>query len=75
MTVSELMEYLSDFDDDKEVFFQHSSMDHWNTQLASSVENVEIGYIEFSNYHRQNKVKDIEDTDDQDDAKEIILIS
>ncbi len=70
-----MIEYLSDFDGDKEVFFLHPSHDHWRTELASPVENVEPGYIKHSTYHQQNQViRDENDyPDDEDDT--VILIS
>lgn len=75
MTVSELIEYLSDFEGDKEVFFSHPSHDYWGTQLASPVELVEPGYIKHSDYHRQNKVVSDEDDYPEDEDDTVILIS
>lgn len=56
MKVKELVEILQKFDPEHEVYFQYPSGDYWRHVLAGSVDNVEIGGIEWSEYHRQFKV-------------------
>jgi len=53
MTVKELMETLSEFDGNLEVGFEHPSHDYWRSMLISTVDDVEEGYANWSDYHSQ----------------------
>jgi hypothetical protein len=53
MKVKQLMEILSGFDEDMEVGFEHPSHDYWRSVLITEVDNVEEGYANYSEYHRQ----------------------
>jgi len=64
MTVKELMEMLSGFDEDMEVGFSHPSHDYWRTTLISMVDNVEEGYAKYSDYHSQLAVATEEDVEE-----------
>jgi hypothetical protein len=53
MTVKELIEMLSGYDEDMEVGFQHPSHDYWRSVLITEVDGVEEGYAKYSEYHQQ----------------------
>jgi len=61
MKVSELIELLEQKNPDAEVHFSYNYGDHWHTEVAPSVESVKSGMIEYSDYHRMDKVVDSED--------------
>jgi hypothetical protein len=61
MNVAELKKYLEEFDDDSEVVFSHPSHDYWKTTMASSICTLKMGIVEYSDYHRQNVLKDTEE--------------
>ena len=69
MTAQELIEILTDLDPETEIYVQHTSGDYWKTQLASPVEDGDLGKITHSSYHNQNKV--VEDEGDYDDDTEV----
>ena len=56
MTVAELIEYLQEQDQTLEVKFSYNSGDYWRTQVAKDIETVETGLVEYSDYHRMDKV-------------------
>jgi hypothetical protein len=58
MTVAELIEYLEEQDQTLEVKFSYNSGDYWRTQVAKDIEEVETGLVEYSDYHRMDKVVD-----------------
>jgi len=67
MKVSQLIEQLQYMDKDAEVHFAYNYGDHWRTQVAPSVASVEEGVVEFSDYHRMDKmVGEYEDQFDEE---------
>jgi hypothetical protein len=54
-------------DKDAEVHFAYNYGDHWRTQVAPSVASVEEGVVEFSDYHRMDKM--VEEYEDQFDEE------
>jgi hypothetical protein len=56
MTVAELIEYLQEEDQTLEVKFSYNSGDYWRTQVAKDIETVETGLVDYSDYHRMDKV-------------------
>ena len=56
MTVAELIEYLQEEDQTLEVKFCYNSGDYWRTQVAKDIETVETGLVDYSDYHRMDKV-------------------
>jgi hypothetical protein len=56
MTVAELIEYLQEQDQTLEVKFSYNSGDYWRTQVAKDIETVETGLVDYSDYHRMDKV-------------------
>jgi len=78
MLVRDLIELLEGYDADMEVHFQYNYGDHWRTQVAPSVDSVELGVVQYSDYHRMPKVVE-QDYDDEDEVeestgKEVVLI-
>jgi hypothetical protein len=70
MTVAELIEYLQEQDQTLEVKFSYNSGDYWRTQLAKDIEEVETGLVEYSDYHRMDKV-----VDNDEDGTLVLLLS
>ena len=64
MKVSELIEELKYMDPDAEVHFAYNYGDHWRTQVAPTVDRVDVGTVKYSEYHRMPKVVEEEDDDD-----------
>ena len=66
MKVSELVEMLGYMDQEAEVHFSYNYGDHWRTQVAPKVDNVEQGVVEYSSYHSMDKMVEDEDCYDED---------
>ena len=66
MQVKELIEMLGYMDQEAEVHFAYNYGDHWRTQVAPKVDNVEQGVVEYSAYHSMDKMVDDEDCYDED---------
>ena len=66
MKVAELIEQLQDMDQDAEVHFAYNYGDHWRTQVAPTVDRVDVGAVKYSDYHRMHKVVENDDDDDHD---------
>ena len=67
MLVKELIEQLQYMNPDAEVHFAYNYGDHWRTEVAPKVSNVTEGAVEFSDYHRMDKlVTDEEDMYDEE---------
>mgnify|MGYP000862205943 FL=1 len=66
MKVSQLIEQLGYMDKDAEVHFSYNYGDHWHSQVAPKVSQVFEGVVEFSEYHRMDKLMDDEDCYDED---------
>jgi hypothetical protein len=65
MLVKDLIEQLGWMDKDAEVHFTYNYGDHWRTQVAPKVSEVSEGIVEFSDYHRMDKLAD-EDFEDEE---------
>lgn len=81
MKVSELIEQLGSMDQDAEVHFAYNYGDHWRTEVAPKVSQVTEGVVEYSDYHRMDKlVTDEEDCYDEDtgdyktDVRKVVVI-
>lgn len=80
MKVSELIELLKMEDQDADVHFTYNYGDHWRTQVAPKVRDVEQGFVAYSDYHRMDKVAEDEDAYDdetgeyRDDMNKVVLI-
>jgi hypothetical protein len=81
MTVQELIEQLGYMDKDAEVHFAYNYGDHWRTQVAPRVSGVEEGVVQYSDYHRMDKMADDEDCYDEETGdmvegvRQVVVIS
>ena len=67
MKVKDLIEQLGYMDLEADVHFAYNYGDHWRTEVAPKVSQVSEGVVEFSDYHRMDKlVTDEEDCYDED---------
>ena len=67
MKVSDLIAKLEFMDPDAEVHFSYNYGDHWRTEVAPKISQVSEGVVEFSEYHRMDKlITDEEDIYDED---------
>ena len=67
MKVAQLIEELQCMNPEAEVHFAYNYGDHWRTQVAPSIDSVEEGVVEFSDYHRMDKM--VEEYEDQFDEE------
>ena len=80
MLVKELIESLQYMDQDAEVHFAYNYGDHWRTEVAPKVSQVSEGVVEYSEYHRMDKLIDDEDCYDEDtgdykaDIRKVVVI-
>lgn len=61
MLVRDLIELLEGYEADMEVHFAYNYGDHWRTEVAPNVSNVREGVVEYSDYHRMDKIATIEE--------------
>lgn len=61
MKVHELIERLKAEDPDAEVHFTYNYGDHWRTQVAPKVRDVEEQAIIYSDYHSMYRIADEEE--------------
>jgi hypothetical protein len=80
MQVKELIEMLGYMDKEADVHFAYGYGDHWRTTVAPRVSEVSNGVVEFSDYHRMDKLIDDEDCYDEDtgdyktDVRKVVII-
>jgi hypothetical protein len=81
MLVKELIESLQYMDQDAEVHFAYNYGDHWRTEVAPKVSQVSEGVVEYSEYHRMDKlVTDEDECYDEDtgdykiDVRKVVVI-
>lgn len=72
MRVADLIEELKLMPQDAEVHFQYNYGDHWRTQVAPTVDMVEMGRVKYSDYHSMDKVVDDEDFDYDDNGEPVL---
>jgi hypothetical protein len=81
MTVQELIEQLGYMDKDAEVHFAYNYGDHWRTQVAPRVRDCDVGVVQYSDYHRMDKMADDEDCYDEETGdmvegvRQVVVIS
>ena len=66
MNVRKLIEQLQSMNPDAEVHFSYNYGDHWHTEVAPTVVRVDEGVVEYSDYHRMDKMVDDEDCYDEE---------
>ena len=81
MQVKELIEILGRYDQDVEVHFSYNYGDHWRTEVAPAICQVSDGVVEYSEYHRMDKlVTDEDECYDEDtgnykqDVRKVVVI-
>jgi hypothetical protein len=81
MKVSQLIEQLGYMDKDAEVHFSYNYGDYWRTEVAPKVSRVSEGVVEFSDYHRMDKmVGEYEDQFDEEtgdlrtDVRKVVVL-
>jgi hypothetical protein len=81
MKVSELIDILGRYDQDVEVHFSYNYGDHWRTEVAPAVCQVSDGVVEYSDYHRMDKLVTDEDEcydeetgDYKQDVRKVVVI-
>ena len=80
MKVSELIKQLGYMDRDAEVHYSYCYGDHWHTEVAPRVDSIEQGVVEYSEYHRMDKLVDDEDCYDEDtgdyktDVRKVVVL-
>jgi len=81
MKVSELIEILGRYDQDVEVHFSYNYGDHWRTEVAPAICQVSDGVVEYSDYHRMDKLVTDEDEcydeetgDYKQDVRKVVVI-
>ena len=80
MLVRDLIELLEGYDADMEVHFAYNYGDHWRTEVAPKVGDVREGVVEYSDYHRMDKMVDDEDCYDEEtgdyktDVRKVVVL-
>ena len=80
MQVKELIEILGRYDQEADVHFAYGYGDHWRTTVAPAISQVFEGVVEFSEYHRMDKLVEDEDCYDEDtgdykaDVRKVVVI-
>ena len=67
MKVKELIEILQEYDPEMDVHTSYGYGDYWRTQVAPKVGYVEEAKVEYSEYHRMDKLVEDEDEYYEDD--------
>ena len=75
MLVKDLIESLKYMDQDAEVHFAYNYGDHWRTEVAPKVGDVREGVVEYSEYHRMDRIakEDYDDEVEFDDAELVVV--
>jgi len=78
MQVKELIEMLGHLDQTAEVHFSYNYGDHWRTQVAPSVDRVDLALVKYSEYHRMDRLMDednmYEDEGDYEGTRRVVVI-
>ena len=81
MTVQELIKLLQWQDPNAEVHYAYCYGDHWRTEVAPRVSNVSDGVVEYSDYHRMDKLVTDEDQcydedtgDYKEDVRKVVVL-
>jgi hypothetical protein len=76
MLVRDLIELLEGMDADMEVHFSYNYGDHWRTEVAPAISNVREGVVEYSEYHRMDKLVEHDDSDfDEETGEELVDVT
>jgi hypothetical protein len=66
MKVAELIAQLQNLDPEMSVHFSYNYGDHWRTLVAPTVDNVEVEFVKYSDYHSMDKIVDLDDAYDEE---------
>jgi hypothetical protein len=72
MKVHELIELLQDQDPDLDVHFSYNYGDHWRTEVAPTVDTVDVAMIVYSDYHQMDRT--IDDDSDEDEVRRVVVL-
>ena len=73
MKVRDLIAELQGFDQDAEVHYEYCYGDHWRTNVAPMVQSIDEGAVEYSEYHRMDRMlEDDGDTEFDDEGNEVL---
>lgn len=82
MKVKDLIEQLQGMNQDADVHFSYNYGDYWRTTVAPVASDVSEGVVEYSEYHRMDKLVDDEDDvydEDtgnlKDGSRQVVIIS
>ena len=74
MTVGELKGMLNCFKDEDVVVFARNSGDYWNTEVATTIDEIDHGKVKWSDYHSKFQVVDCDDSDDETEGQVGVII-
>jgi hypothetical protein len=80
MQVKELIEILGRYDQEADVHFAYGYGDHWRTEVAPAISRVFDGVVQYSDYHRMDKLVEDEDCYDEEtgdykaDIRKVVVI-
>ena len=79
MKVKDLIEQLGYMDAEADVHFAYGYGDHWRTTVAPKVRQVFEGAVEYSEYHRMDKLADDEFEDEdpgnpEENVRRVVII-
>jgi len=80
MQVKDLIEQLQGMNPEAEVHYAYNYGDYWRTEVAPRVDRVDEGVVEFSEYHRMDKMVDYEDCYDEEtgdyreDVRKVVVL-
>ena len=76
MTVRELINELEFYPDDMEVEFAYNYGDYWNTIVCREIKDIDKGFVEYSSYHRMDKLveEDDEDEEEHEKKREVLIL-
>jgi len=78
MLVKDLIEQLQSQNPNAEVHFSYNYGDHWQTQVAPTVDRVDLALVKYSEYHRMDKLMDednmYEDEGDYEGTRRVVVI-
>lgn len=75
LTVRELIEELSAFEDNAKVVFTYNYGDHWRSQVAETVKSLDEHTVKWSEYHSMLKVTDPDHDDEETGAQSVVVIN
>lgn len=72
MTVKELIEKLSQFDEEAQVFFGYNYGDHGQTQVFQEIRRIDEKNLKYNDYFRLNTEIDEDDVTDETESSVVL---